>query len=257
MTSCAARVLAGVVLVLTVTASSDAPTAMTTYGPIIGVTTPTGSAFLGVPFASPPQRWAAPVPPESWTSPRNATQHALDCILFTNDSRPTSEDCLYLDVYVPAIRAAGAPLIVYIHGGGFVNGGATCNFWAKECTDFSQYANDTGAVVVSIAYRLGALGFLALPGMSPAFPVPSNSSAVPNVGLLDQQAALLWTKANAAAFGGDPGHILLTGESAGGGSVLFHLTMPGSYATYRAAMAQSPSERISAPTPHTPPRTRT
>lgn len=128
-------------------------------------------------------------------------------------------------------------MIVWIHGGGFVAGDAD--------TDFSAYAAGTGAVIVSISYRLGALGFLNLAGMAPAFPTPYDAAAaVPNVGLLDQQAGLQWAFDNAAAFGADPSHILLSGQSAGGASVLYHLTMPSSYGLFRAALAQSPGAPI-------------
>jgi carboxylesterase type B len=113
---------------------------------------------------------------------------------FSSNLSFESKDCLYVNVYVPALQTPGRPLIVFVHGGGFVTGGAA--------SDFSLYANGTGAVIVSVAYRLGSLGFLALPGMMPAFPTPTDpAAAVANVGLLDQQAALLWVRDNAAAFG--------------------------------------------------------
>lgn len=142
-----------------------------------------------------------------------------------------------MNVWVPSQPSPGLPLIVWIHGGAFVFGDAT--------GDFSSYANGTGAVIVSLNYRLGPFGFLNLPGMAPAYPPPSDpTAAVANVGLLDQQLAMAWAKDNAAAFGANASNILLTGQSAGGSSVLYHLTMPGSYGLYSAAVAQSPAAPV-------------
>ena len=221
--------------------SASAPPAtpffLSTSGPVVGiVTSNNGTAFLGVPFAAPPVRWAPPRPPTPWTQPRAATSYAPGCAIFRaadGKGEFEGEDCLYLNVWVPGRRTAGAPLIVFIHGGGMVTGDAS--------GDLSLYAAGAGAVIVSISYRLGSLGFLALPGMAPAYPPPAaEDSACANVGLLDQQAALAWARANAAALGADPEHILISGQSAGGMSVLYHLTLPSSYGLYRAAFAQSP-----------------
>lgn len=240
---------AGVVSV----ASAGAPIAQTTTGPVLGINTATGgAAFLGIPFAAPPQRWGPPVPHAPWTTPLNASTYGAGCIQFlphgsaaadaahawsAADGIVYDEDCLTLDVWIPMSAAAGSPGIVYIHGGGFVTGDGS--------GDFSSYAAQTGAVIFSVNYRLGSMGFLNLPGMAAAYPTPTDpSAAVPNVGLLDQQAALLWVRANAAAFGCNPDNILLTGQSAGGGSVLFQLTLPASYPAYRAAVAQSPGSPV-------------
>ena len=150
-----------------------------------------------------------------------------------------SEACQVVHVWVPPAShvTPGAPLIVWIHGGGFVGGNAQ--------GDFSGFAMGTGAVVVSVEYRLGSMGFLALSGMAPAEPAPAApDAACANVGLLDQQSALLWVRANAKAFGADPEHVLITGESAGGSSILFQLTLRGSFGAYRAALTQSPGSPV-------------
>lgn len=217
-------------------ASGTAPTVQTTSGPILGLDLGGGKgyAYLGIPFAT-ALRWGPPMPPTPWTTPLNATSYVAGCVQFSGSlpSEADTEECLTVNVWVPSTHSTGNPMIQWIHGGGFIGGNGE--------GDLSLYAEKTGAVIFSINYRLGALGYLALEGFSPAFPTPTDpSAACANVGLLDQQAALKWASANGAAFGADPTHTLLTGQSAGGSSVLFHLTLPGSYPTYRAALAQSP-----------------
>jgi len=221
------------------------PSAMTTGGPVLGLTTANGgAAFLGVPFAqNPPVRWGPPRPPTGWTAPLNATAYGSGCLSFAprredaSSALPQAEECLTVNVWVPPTRALGAPMLVWIHGGGFVGGDGS--------GDFQLLSASTGAVVVSVNYRLGSLGFLALDGMAAAFPTPdAPDAACANVGLLDQQMALAWASANAASFGCDPAHVLIMGESAGGSSILFQLTLPGSYPFYRAALAQSPGSPV-------------
>ena len=220
------------------------PTATTSGGPVVGIATANGgSAFLGVPYAAnPPVRWGPPRAPEPWASPLNASTYGSGCVTFRVGSgsgvqAAGAEDCLTANVWVPPTRTLGAPLIVWIHGGGFVGGDGS--------GDFQTLSEGTGAVVVSVNYRLGSLGFLALAGMEPAYPTPADpDAACANVGLLDQQAALRWASENAAAFGCDPAHVLIMGESAGGSSILFQLTLPGSYPYYRAALAQSPGSPV-------------
>ena len=235
------------------TAAAPPPSATTTGGPVLGLATANGgAAFLGVPFAAnPPVRWGPPRAPEPWTAPLNATSYGSGCVTFDRGAargagagadviggvNGVAEDCLTANIWVPPSRTLGSPLIVWIHGGGFVGGDGS--------GDFQTLSAGTGAVVVAVNYRLGSLGFLALEGMAPAFPTPAApDAACANVGLLDQQAALQWASANAAAFGCDPAHILIMGESAGGSSILFQLTLPGSYGLYRAALAQSPGSPV-------------
>ena len=230
-------------------AAAAQPSFTSTAGPVLGLSTANGgSAYLGVPFAqNPPLRWGPPRPPAPWTAPLNATAYGAGCVDFrppgAASSSPASassaqaEECLTVNIWVPPSPALGAPMIVWIHGGGFVGGDAS--------GDFQVLSSETGAVVVSVNYRLGSLGFLALPGMAPAFPTPAApDAACANVGLLDQQAALAWASANAANLGCDPAHVLIMGESAGGSSILFQLTLPGSYPFYRAALAQSPGSPV-------------
>jgi para-nitrobenzyl esterase len=189
--------------------------------------------FLGLPYAAPPTgnlRWRSPQPPSGWRGVRDATQFGPSCpqpaSLFLPPG-PLSEDCLYLNVYTPTVRRdAGRPVLVWIHGGGFTEDGAR-NY------DGSKLAAD-GTVVVTINYRLGALGFLAHPALA-ARP----GGAAGNYGLMDQQAALRWVQHNIARFGGDPRNVTIAGQSAGGVSVLAQLVSRSSRGLFERAIVQS------------------
>ena len=139
-----------------------------------------------------------------------------------------SEDCLYLNVYTPAARSSGGgrPVLVWIHGGGLVQDGAR-NY------DGTKLAAD-GTVVVTINYRLGALGFLAHPALA-----SRPGGAAGNYGLMDQQAALRWVQRNIARFGGDPRNVTIAGQSAGGLSVLAQMVSPGARGLFQRAIVQS------------------
>ena len=140
---------------------------------------------------------------------------------------PISEDCLYLNVYTPTPRSgSGRPVLVWIHGGGLVQDGAR-NY------DGTKLAAD-GAVVVTINYRLGALGFLAHPALA-----SRPGGAAGNYGLMDQQAALRWVQRNIAQFGGDPRNVTIAGQSAGGLSVLAQMVSPGARGLFQRAIVQS------------------
>src|ERR1700727_443973 len=139
---------------------------------------------------------------------------------------PISENCLYLNVYTPASHgsSSGRPVLVWIHGGGLTVDGAR-NY------DGTKLAAD-GTVVVTINYRLGALGFLAHPALAP-------HGAAGNYGLMDQQAALRWVQRNIARFGGDPRNVTIAGQSAGGLSVLAQMVSPGARGLFQRAIVQS------------------
>jgi len=197
--------------------------------------------FLGIPYAAPPVgplRWRAPQPPAAWRGIRAATQFAPHCAqpigVFGRASR--SEDCLYLNVFAPAgHRGSAIPVVVWIHGGGFVGG---------ESDDYnpSRLVAD-GVMVVTINYRLGALGFLAHPALADHPGGPTG-----DYGLMDQQAALRWVRDNISAFGGDPHNVTIAGESAGGQSVLLQLASPGARGLFAKAIAESGGYAVS-PTP--------
>jgi para-nitrobenzyl esterase len=188
--------------------------------------------FAGIPYAAPPVgglRFASPAPAVDWAGVRDASQFGPRCIqdpaADPEQGRNTSEDCLSLNVWTPPVSGERRPVMVWIHGGAFVNGNS-------GVYDARWLAARGGIVVVTINYRLGTLGFLAHPALGPA-------GDVGNYGMADQQAALRWVRDNISAFGGDPGQVTIAGESAGGMSVCDHLVAPGSAGLFRAAILMS------------------
>lgn len=189
-------------------------------------------AFLGIPYAVPPVGALRFNSPQAIASPRavmTAKQFKPACMQAAKipESIGMSEDCLYLNVYRPAVQneAELLPVIVFIHGGRYWTGRSSENHVER----LAEVAN---AVVVTVAYRLNAFGFY------------TNAASVlqgaVNVGLQDQQQSLRWIQDHIAAFGGDPQRVTLAGESAGGGSVLMHLLMPTSGPLFKQAILQSP-----------------
>jgi para-nitrobenzyl esterase len=215
--------------------AAAAPVAHVDEGALRGIATGAGDAFLGLPYAAAPTgdlRWRPPRPPAGWHGVRDATQFAASCPQPTQNNPfvppgALSEDCLYLNVYTPALhRHAARPVLVWIHGGGLTEDGAR-NY------DGSKLAAD-GTVVVTINYRLGALGFLAHPAL-----VSRTRGSAGNYGLMDQRAALRWVQRNIDSFGGDADNVTIAGQSAGGLSVLAHLVSPGSRGLFARAIVQS------------------
>ena len=210
-----------------------APLVTIAGGVVRGAVSADGYAFRGLPYAAPPTgdlRWRPPQPAPGWGGVRDARQFAAGCpqlpSLFVPPP-PLSEDCLYLNVSTPTLRrGAGRPVLVWIHGGGFTQDGSR-NY------DGSKLAAD-GTVVVTINYRLGALGFLAHPALASRPGGPAG-----NYGLMDQQAALRWVQRNIARFGGDPHNVTIAGQSAGGVSVLAHLVSRGSRGLFQRAIVES------------------
>jgi para-nitrobenzyl esterase len=196
--------------------------------------------FLKIPFAKPPVgelRWKAPQKNEPWTGVRHEQAFASPCPQPPSQQSPASsdEDCLYLNVWRPNVATTKAPVMVWIHGGGFTTGSAADK--VPLTTDFlwypGQFFAERGVVLVSINYRLGVLGFFAHPSLS------QEGSPVGNQGLLDQRHALRWVQDNIAAFGGDPDNVTIFGESAGAGSVCMHTVSPGSRGLFHRAVSQS------------------
>lgn len=199
----------------------------TANGGLAGATTPAGiHTFKGVPYAAPPvgeRRWQAPQPAPKWTNVRPATQfgpRAMQLPLFGDmnfRSNGVSEDCLYLNVWTGAKSAQEKrPVLVYFYGGGFVAGDGS------EPRYDGEALAQQGIVTVTVNYRLGVFGFLAHPELTKESPHRASG----NYGLLDQAAAIQWVKNNIAAFGGDPAHITIGGESAGSYSVSAQLASP-------------------------------
>lgn len=188
-------------------------------------------AFLGIPYAEPPvgeRRWRAPEPHAAWDGVRDAISKGSACAQEGFGLGASgSEDCLFLNVHTPSPRpAAGAPVLVWIHGGGFVFGEGV---QADGGTAGDVLARTEGLVVVSMNYRLGSFGFLASEALG----------ASGNEGLQDQQLALRWVREHIAAFGGDPDRVTIAGESAGGQSVCQHLVAPDSRGLFQRAIVQS------------------
>lgn len=223
-----------------IAAVAQADRAITESGQLKGTIQNGVVSFKGVPFAAPPVgalRWRPPQPVERWSGVRAATDYAPDCMQlpFPSDAAPVgagglSENCLYVNVWKPAAHSAKKlPVLVWIYGGGFVNGGSS-----PAVYDGTQFA-ERGVVFVSFNYRVGRFGFFGFPALTQENPEELHG----NYGYMDQIAALKWVQRNIAAFGGDPGQVTIQGESAGGGSVLTLLTSPLSQGLFQRAIIES------------------
>lgn len=209
------------------------PSVKTASGPVAGVSENGADKFLGVPFAAPPigaLRWKPPQAPASWSEPRDASKHAMRCSAPSAGDGPriVNEDCLYLDVYRPAGVASDArlPVTVFIHGGGNYSG-------STDIYDGGRMAAEGRTIVVTPAYRLGAFGYLAHPALT------AEGAGAGDFGLLDQIKALQWVHDNIAAFGGDPAHVMLAGESSGGTAVCSLMASPAANGLYERVAVQS------------------
>ncbi len=216
-----------------------AQTRPTESGPVQGFTAGTIAQFRGIPYAAPPigaLRWRPPALPAAWTGTRSAANYGPACPQLFNAN--TSEDCLSLNISVPlnATSTSKLPVMVWIHGGGFISG-------TGSDFDGAALANAGHVVVVTINYRLGYLGFLAHAALTAA----DSNHVSGNYGLLDQQAALAWVRRNIAGFGGNPGRLTIFGESAGGQSVVDQLISPGA-GKLAGAIIQSGAYALTLPT---------
>ncbi len=206
-------------------------------------------SFSGIPFARAPVgalRWRPPLEAEQWSEIRDASTFgpiapqsaAVPGITSPSDpsaSEPHSEDCLSLNVWTPELPEAatrepgrGRPVMVFVHGGGFTSGSGSVFLYRG-----GELVRNGDAVVVTINYRLGALGFLGHRDLA------DPDGLIGNWGLQDQLAALRWMRDNIAAFGGDPGAVTIFGESAGGFSVSTLLGTPAAKGLFRRAIVQS------------------
>lgn len=232
----------GVVIALLLAACGQAGTAVvevpadpavvqTDAGAVRGTVADDHRYFAGIPYAAAPVgplRWQPPQPAPGWDGLRDATRSGPRCVQDVRndvDGRPTSEDCLTLNVWTPPPSGELRPVMVWIHGGGFTNG-------SGDIYNARALAGRGEIVVVTLNYRLGALGFLAHPALA-------DGADVGNYGLADQQAALRWVRNNIAEFGGDPEKVTIAGESAGGMAVCDHLVAPDSAGLFHAAIIQS------------------
>ncbi len=216
------------------------PIVKTTSGVVRGVNEGGVSSFKGIPYAAAPIgafRWRPPQPPTKWQGTWDASRFGADCAQ-AGFSRGTaaispnsSEDCLFVNVWRPASATPKAklPVMVWIHGGGFVAGSGS-----SPSTSGAAFAKQ-GVVLITFNYRLGRLGFFAFPALSAEY----SKEPKGNYGYMDQIAALKWVQANIAAFGGDPKNVTIFGESAGGVSVHTHLTSPLSRGLFQKAIIES------------------
>lgn len=215
------------------------PLVQTRHGKIVGVVQEEIHIWRGIPYAAPPigeLRWRAPQPVTSWQDVRQA-----DCFscaswqditwcreLGGGDPGNFSEDCLYLNVWAPAVRHKLLPVMVWLHGGGYTIG-------AGSLPPYDGHAlAKRGAIVVTVNYRLGHLGFFAHPALE-----GEEAECIHNFALLDQIAALRWVQDNIAAFGGDTQNVTLFGESAGARSVLSLMASPLAKGLFHKAIIQS------------------
>ena len=219
--------------------AAEAPQVKTASGTVEGKVDGAVHEFLGIPYAAPPVgdlRWKPPVAAAKWDGVRKATEFGSHCMqgkvfgdMNFRDSGG-SEDCLTLNVWVPAkAPAAKLPVMVWIYGGGFVAG--TTSEARQDGTHLAQQ----GVIVVSMNYRLGIFGFFVHPELAKE----SGRNAAGNYGLLDQVAALHWVHENIAAFGGDPGNVTIFGESAGSFSVSAQMASPLAKGLFQKAIGES------------------
>lgn len=223
----------------------SAPTVDTDKGQVIGLRKGEIAEFRGIPYATAPVgalRFRAPQPRAAWPQPLSATSFGSPCPQTARLGSPSlNEDCLYLNVYAPLDRER-QPVLVFIHGGSFNAGSGGVTAGGPDYRG-SDIAKQSGAIVVTINYRLSILGFLASPALDAENPAGVSS----NYGLQDQQEALRWVQRNIAQFGGNPGNVTIFGESAGGISVLYHLVSPGSAGLFQRAIVESANDGASFP----------
>ena len=224
-----------------ISSAAQAPTVMTAQGKASGKLIRNGSqkAFLGLPYAAPPVgnlRWKAPESPLQWTGVRDATKfgarceqwHVWDDYIF-QDAGP-AEDCLFLNVYTPAKAkpTARLPVMVWIHGGGFIAGAGS------EPRYSDSPLVDRGVVLVTLNYRLGVFGFLATDDLA-----AENNGHAGNYAFMDMIAALKWVKSNIGAFGGDANNVTIFGESAGSFAVSALSASPETKGLFRKMIGES------------------
>jgi para-nitrobenzyl esterase len=223
------------------------PVAKTTLGPVEGAEREGVLRFAGIPFAKPPVdelRFRPPQPADPWDGVRPATSFGHTClqnpmgieVLFGGQPEPVSEDCLYLNVWTPALDDAERPVMVWIHGGAFVMGSGSSTMY-----DGASFARRGDVVFVSLNYRLGEIGYSHLAHLDESY------AGSGNCGVLDQVAALEWVRANIANFGGDPDNVTIFGESAGGMSVGTLLGTPAAKGLFHKAIPQSGAAHNSLP----------
>lgn len=240
-----ALLLAGALAAFAATGDASNKPIQVDGGLVVGVPGNDASitTYKSIPFAAPPVgdlRWRAPQPVVPWKGLHATSKYPTSCVQeIPNTNLPWThefmvhneigEDCLYLNVFVPANAAGKLPVFVYIYGGGYRQGGTAVPIYDGEGLA------KKGLLVVTINYRVGVMGFLALPELTKE----SGNNASGNYGLLDQIAGLKWVQRNIAKFGGDPNNVTIDGQSAGGGSVHDLVTSPLARGLFQRAVVES------------------
>lgn len=226
-----------VLLLSTLCAGQSGDSVYVDGGLVRGTTSPSGIAFLGIPYAAPPLgklRWRAPAPVEPWRGARLADRMPTKCAQLTGflgaPRLVGQEDCLYLNVWVPPRGGAKLPVLFFIHGGGLI-GGSTSDAFIQG----SRLAERGNVIVVTMEYRLGILGYLAHPSLS----AETDYGGSGNYGLMDQVSALGWVQRNISAFGGDPANVTIFGESSGATSVCALVASPRTRGLFARAIMES------------------
>jgi len=202
-----------------------APIARTAYGRVCGAETGGVLAFKGVRYGAPPERFRAPRPPQSWRGVRDALRFGPACPQRGLDEEPQSEDCLFLNVWTPALSGR-RPVLVYIHGGAYNTGSGS-----STVTDGARLAAHGDVVVVTLNHRLNAFGYAYL--AAHGFPDSGNA------GQLDLILALEWVRDNIARFGGDPSCVTVFGQSGGGAKIATLMAMPAAAGLFHRAFTMS------------------
>lgn len=223
----------GLALLCGLAVGANAAIVSTRQGPVEGLSRQGVSEFLGLAYAKPPLgplRWMPPQAPEPWTGVRRATQFAPTCAQVTTlgpfaGPPNNNEDCLYLNVFTPDLKAR-LPVLVWIHGGGYYDG-------ESNDYDATKLAKRGKLVVVTINYRLNLFGFMANPA------IDREGHPFGNYGIMDMQAALKWVKQNIASFGGDPDNVTVGGQSAGAGAAAALVISPATHGLIQRAIFQS------------------
>ena len=197
----------------------------TPHGSILGFSSNQTNIYLGIRYGHIPARWLPAVLPAPWNDTLNATEFGPICHQYGPFQQPQplieSEDCLFLNIWVPETNHSALPVRVWLHGGGYTAG-------FSNDYDGENLAHLSQSIIVTINYRLGVFGFFALPYLT-----------VHNLGWIDQQLAFRWIQENIPSFGGDQNNVMIFGQSAGGGSVGAHLLMESSWSLYSSLVLQS------------------
>jgi para-nitrobenzyl esterase len=215
------------------TAVASAAPVVTAQGPVEGFAKNGVTQFLGIPYAKPPVgelRWRPPEPAPKWTAVRQAKSFGPSCAQITTlgpfaGPANNNEDCLYLNVFTPDLKAK-LPVLLWIHGGGYYDG-------ESNDYDATELAGRGRLVVVTFNYRLNLFGFLAHPALD------GEGHAFGNYGVMDMQAALKWVQQNISAFGGDSGNVTLGGQSAGAGAAAANVISPTAKGLFQRAIFES------------------